>query len=60
MAASIQVMMACGAFTHERALAISTCFFALTTDAMDVTVNANPLGTQTLADLEAVHSTTAF
>ena len=37
-------MMACGAFSPERALAISTCFFAMTTGATDVTVKALTLG----------------
>ena len=43
--------MACGAFSPERALAISACFFAMTTGATDATVKALNLRTQTLADL---------
>ena len=61
MAALIQVMMACGGFSPERALTISTCFFAMTTGAMDVTVNAlNLWGPRPWPTFEAVHTTAAF
>ena len=61
MAASIQVMMACGAFSPRRALATSARFFAMTTGATGATVNAlSRRGPRAWPTLEAANSTVAF